>query len=120
MCYEVEFGYGVKVEWVMVFVKNLLYVVVLNEVNILLLILGKSVIGIEILNKDCEIVLFGDVFCLGVVLKSVYFMMIGLGKDVEGGFVVVNFVKMLYLFVVGVIGLGKLSFINLMIMSVLM
>jgi FtsK/SpoIIIE family/FtsK alpha domain/Ftsk gamma domain/LAGLIDADG-like domain/4TM region of DNA translocase FtsK/SpoIIIE len=104
--YEVELGPAVKVARVIGLSHDIAYALASPDVRIIAPIPGKSAIGIEVPNRDRELVTLGDI--LGRVDQDDgHPLTVALGKDIGGEPVLTNLADMPHVLIAGSTGSGK-------------
>lgn len=118
--FEVELGSGVKVNRVLNLSDDIAYAMASPDIRIITPIPGKSAIGIEIPNRERDLVTLGDILAAPRARRANSPLRVGLGVDVSGQPVIVDLRDMPHLLLAGATGTGKSCCINAMIASVLM
>ena len=117
--YELKPAEGVRVSKIANLADDIALNLAAQSIRIEAPIPGKQAVGIEIPNKDTEIVHLRDVIDSEEFVKAESKLSMGLGKDVSGQRVIIDIAKMPHLLVAGSTGSGKSVCINTLITSII-
>jgi DNA segregation ATPase FtsK/SpoIIIE, S-DNA-T family len=117
--YEIELGAGVKVARVTSLSKDIAYAMASPDVRILAPIPGRSAIGVEVPNRQRQLVALGDVLASPEAAAATHPLEVAMGRDIAGRAVMVSLADMPHVLVSGATGAGKSSCINSMLTSIL-
>lgn len=117
--FELQPAAGVKVSRISGLSKDLARALSVTSVRIVEVIPGKSVIGLEIPNREREMVTLRELLASKNFEKSKSLLTLAMGKDISGAPVVADLGKMPHALVAGTTGSGKSVAINTMILSML-
>lgn len=117
--FEMELAPGVKVSKISTLSKDLARAMSAMSVRVVEVIPGKSVIGLELPNKNRDMVRLSEVISCEVFQSADSALTMVLGADISGEPVVVDLAKMPHLLVAGTTGSGKSVGVNVMILSLL-
>ncbi|MBT0586346.1 DNA translocase FtsK [Alteromonas oceanisediminis] len=117
--FELDLAPGVKVSKITALSKDLARAMSAISVRVVEVIPGKSVIGLELPNKNREMVRLSEVISCEAFQSNASALTMVLGADISGKPVIVDLAKMPHLLVAGTTGSGKSVGVNVMILSLL-
>lgn len=117
--YEAQPAPGVKVSKITNLSDDIALSLAASDVRIEAPVPGKSVVGIEVPNKEISTVHFREVLESSEFQNSTSKLTLGLGKDITGTPVMADLTKMPHLLIAGATGSGKSVCINTLIHSIL-
>ena len=117
--YELQPAPGVKVKQITSLADDLALALAAAGIRIEAPVPGKSVVGIEVPNKETSPVYLREVLESEAFGRADSKLVIGLGKDITGNPVVADLRKLLHVLIAGATGSGKSVCINSIVVSLL-
>lgn len=117
--YEYSPAPGVKISKIAGLSDDLTMALQAMSIRIVAPIPGKGVVGIEVPNRDREMVFLREIFNCEIFHANKFKLPMALGKDIAGHPVIADLAKAPHLLVAGATGMGKSVSINTMILSLL-
>ena len=116
--FELSLGEGVRVGAVTKLGDDISYALATAEIRIVAPIPGKSAIGIEVPNRERDLITLGDVLRSPEAAATSHPLAAGIGVDIAGHAVIVNLATMPHLLIAGATGSGKSVTMNGLVTSV--
>ena len=117
--FELQLGDGVRVGAVTKLGDDISYALATAEIRIVAPIPGKSAIGIEVPNRDRDLITLGDVLRSPEAEAQRHPLAAGIGVDISGNSVMVNLASMPHLLIAGATGSGKSVTMNGIVTSII-
>ena len=117
--YELQPEQGVRVNKIVSLENDIKLALAATDIRIEAPIPGKSSIGIEIPNKENQMVYFRDLIDNDVFARFKSNVAFAVGKDISGQIIIHDIAKMPHVLIAGSTGSGKSVCINTLIMSIL-
>lgn len=117
--YELHPEQGVKVSKIVALADDIKLNLAAEDIRIEAPIPGKAAVGIEVPNKENNVVLLRDLLEAGEFKDNSSRLSFAVGKDIGGQVVVADVAKMPHLLIAGATGSGKSVCINTLIMSII-
>jgi DNA segregation ATPase FtsK/SpoIIIE, S-DNA-T family len=118
--FEIELGPGVQVKKVANMGDDIAYALAAPDVRIVAPIPGKSAIGVEVPNRQRDLITLGDILRSDTAARDPHPLTVALGVDIAGAPELINLATMPHLLVSGATGSGKSVTLNGMISSIVM
>lgn len=117
--YELQIGPGIKVSRITSLADDIALALAATGVRIEAPVPGKSVVGIEVPNRETQLVRLRDVLEHPELANHKSKVALALGKDIAGNPVIGDLCKWLHLLIAGATGSGKSVCLNTIIVSLL-